>query len=109
MWWRASVRLSETGTGQVGGDAHRERKVRCDNSATTVETFSHDVVYKYFNGSNGFDAAMDEVVAAFRRSQGSTISIVRSGGPFISMFQPCNRTWVPWTGGVAYITRNSTP
>jgi len=96
-------------TAEAGGDAHRERQVRCDNTAGTTDTFSHDVVYEHYNGTNGFDAAMDKVVTAFRRSRGSIISVVHSGGPFISMFKQCNGTWVPWSGDVAYITRSSTP
>jgi hypothetical protein len=86
---------------QSAGDAHRERKVRCDNNAGTTDSFSHDVVYKRFNGVSGFDAAMDQVADAYRDRSGVSVSVVRSRSPFVSTFRQCNETQVPWSGDVS--------
>lgn len=102
--YKFHTRLFTTGSAQVAGDAHLERKRRvgtCDVSAVGW----NDAVYRRYNGKSGFDAAMDKIVRAYRTQSSSTVSVVRSPSPFTHLFKQCSGEIVDWSGRVAYITR----
>jgi hypothetical protein len=98
---KAHVRIFETGEGQLAGDAHRERKVACDDDGKQND----DAVYPRFDGKSGFDAAMDQMVRAFRRSNGWVVTMDTLRGPYVHSFRQCDRKWVTWSGDIAYMTR----
>jgi hypothetical protein len=100
---KVHVRIFETGEGQSAGDAHREGKVTCGGDGKRND----DAVYRRLNGKGGFDAAMDQMVRAFRRSSGWAITFDTVPSPYVRAFKQCNGHIVRWSGDVAYMTRMS--
>ena len=48
---------------------------------------------------------MDQLVRAFRRSNGWVVEIDTLRGPYVRSFRQCNHGWVTWSGDIAYMTR----
>jgi len=98
------ARYFTTGVGQVGGDAHIERKITTGHCADQTIGMN-DAVYAKYNGTDGFTAAMQKVVTAYRKHSSSTVSVLKAKSPFTNVFKQCNGSKVKWGGNVAYITR----
>jgi hypothetical protein len=92
----------EDGERTVYASPHRERKMACTPSADGSYKTS-DVVYRRYNGIDGFDAEAREQASVLRRGGydviGTSVEL-----PAPTVFVQCNQDRVVWSGDV-YVVR----